>query len=340
MKRILSSVLCLAMAAVLGATVFMTPTYAATKYEVKENSPLKGINVGFYGDSICAASVDKNNTTTAAVRGWAGRVGVTNQMVWQNHGVGGASVSNVRGTNTIMAQLKNVHKTQHEMIILHGGTNDAWDGARVGEMTEGFEPSTSDVYDVTTFAGGLEQIFAYLREKKPDATLGYIINFKFVNANKGVQKQIPNPNGGKPFTVYILNNMEEYVEMTKQICDKWGVEYLDLYSDDELTNKLHPKNDKGQYDTTYVYDFIHPSSAGYDILYPYVEEFLIDLITPDPVVTEPITDPVVTDPVTEPVTEPADTKKDGGCKSTAVSTVAVIAVISLAGATLFAKKKD
>lgn len=333
MKKILGSVLCVAMAIMLGSAAFFIPSYAAD-YKVKEDSPLEGINVGFYGDSICAAKVD-NGTATEYVKGWAGRIGVTNKMIWANHGVGGASVSNIRGTNTIIAQLKNIHKTKEEMVILHGGTNDAWDGAPIGTMTEGFGPS--DSYDVNTFAGGLEQALAYVKEKKPNAIVGYIINFKFVNANKGATTQIPNPNGGKPTTAYLLNNMDEYVEMTKKICDKWGVPYLDLHGDDELTAKLHPKDSKGQYMTTYVHDFIHPSPAGYDIIYPYIEEFMIDLVTPDPVVTDPVTDPV-TEPVTEPVTDPVDTKKDGGCKSTAVGTVALISVITLAGATVFSKK--
>jgi len=336
MKRLFKMALCLTLAAVMATTVFMSASFAA--YPVKENSPLEGINVGFYGDSICAAKID-NGTATEYVKGWAGRIGVTNKMVWANHGVGGASVSNIRGSNTIIAQLRNLHKTKEEMIILHGGTNDAWDGAPIGTMTEGFGPS--DSYDVKTFAGGLEQVLAYVKEKKPDAFVGYVINFKFVNARSGVTTQIPNPNGGKPTSGYLLNNMDEYVEMTKKICDKWGVPYLDLHGDDELTAKLHPKDSKGQYMTTYVHDFIHPSPAGYDIIYPYIEEFMIDLVTedPEPPVTDQVTDPV-DPPVTDPVTDPDEKDTKGGCKSFATGAVSLIAIVSLAGATLFAKKKE
>ena len=337
MKRFFKATLCLALCVLMTTSVLMSASFAA--YPVKENSPLEGINVGFYGDSICAAKVD-NGTATEYVKGWAGRIGVTNKMVWTNHGVGGASVSNIRGTNTIIAQLRNLHKTKEEMILLHGGTNDAWDGAKIGTMTEGFAASDSGAYDVTTFAGGLEQVLAYVKEKKPNAIVGYIINFKFVNANRGATMQKQNPNGGKPFTVYILDNMEEYVEMTKKICDKWGVPYLDLHGDDELTAKLHPKDEKGNYLSTYVHDFIHPSSAGYDILYPYIEDFMIELVSPASEETEPpVTEPVET-PVTDPVTEPVESKKEGGCKSFAPGAVSLVALVSLAGATLVAKKKD
>ena len=224
------------------------------------------------------------------------------------------------------------------MIILHGGTNDAWDNAPVGEMTEGF--GKSDTYNVNTFAGGLEQIFAYIKEHNPDAMIGYVINFKFINANKGATYKYRDENG-KTQTVYRLNYMADYVEMTKKICDKWGVKYVDLYSIDELTEKLHPTS-KGTYSTEFLSDFIHPTSAGYDIIYPYIEAFMIDMVTPDP---EPVPDPdpVVTEPVevpeSTPVTEPVDDKKNGGCKSFTVGAGATVILISLAGATLFTKKK-
>ena len=309
------------------------------KYPVKENSPLKGIKVGFYGDSISAAGVDKG-TAYEYVRGWAGRIGVTNDMKWANHSVSAYSISNCRGEKTIMAQFKSSIKFNYDMIILHGGTNDAWDGAPVGTMTEGF--GASDSYDVSTFAGGLEQIFAYIREKNPDAIVGYVINFKFINANKGKVIKYKD-DAGKTHSVYLLNKMDEYVEMTKKICDKWGVKYVDLFSDDELTAKLHPStttaDGKTVYQNTYLSDYIHPTSAGYDIIYPYIEEFMIDLVTPDP---DPVPDPEVTTDapeVTAPVTQHVNKKENGGCKSFGGTSVALISVIALAGATVISKKK-
>ena len=306
-----------------------------TLYPINQDSPLKGITVGFYGDSISAAGVD-NNTKFQPVKGWAGRIGRTNAMEWYNHSVSAYSVSNCRGAKTIISQLQSTIKRDYDMIILHGGTNDAWDNAPVGKMTEGF--GASNTYDVTTFAGGLEQIFAYIREQNPDAMVGYVINFKFINASKGATVSIPNGDK-KPTMGYRLNNMEDYVEMTKKICDKWGVPYVDLYSIDELTTALHPES-KGTYSNVYLSDFIHPTSAGYDIIYPYIEEFMIDMVTPD---VEPEPDPTVTEPVETPVetpvTDKTNDKKEGGCKSFTVSFGATVAVICLAGATLFTKKR-
>lgn len=342
MKKMFKTTLCLALCAImlLGMSVGTISSYAdKPDFSVKENSPLKGIKVAFYGDSICAANID-SNTEYANVRGWAGRIGVSNGMKWTNFGVSGYSVSTVRGVDrTIMAQLRSSIKQNHEMIILHGGTNDAWDGAPVGTMTEGF--GASDSYDVTTFAGGLEQLFAYIKENNPDATVGYIINFKFTRARKGATGKYTDEDG-KVKSGYLLDHMNDYVRMTKQVCDKWGVRYLDLFSDDELTDKLHPYtvDYAGKtYQTTYLYDFIHPSSEGYNIIYPYIEDFMIKLVTPGAFdTTVPVTEPV-TEPVTTPVTEPAD-KKEGGCKSFAGASVALASVISLAGACVLRKKKS
>lgn len=336
MKKTFKKALCLVLCALmlLGMGIGTFSSYAAIPdFSVKEDSPLKGIKVAFYGDSISAAGVDVGSAYDH-VRGWAGRIGVSNDMRWVNYSVSGYSVSNCR-QGTIMSQLRLSVKLNHDMIILHGGTNDAWDGAPVGTMTEGFGPS--DSYNVSTFAGGLEQLFACIRENNPDAIVGYIINFRFVNAQRGAFGSYTDDDG-KVKTGYLLDHMNDYVNMTKKICDKWGVHYLDLFSDDELTEKLHPKNANGQYLPTYVYDFVHPSSEGYNILYPYIEDFMIKLVTPGAFdTTVPDTDPV-TDPVTTPVTDPAPEKKDG-CKSFTGGSVALVSIISLAGVSVLAKKK-
>ena len=340
MKKFINKAFCITLCAIMLLSVGFSAftVNAAEDFTPNQDSPLKGIKVGFYGDSISAAGCD-NGTQYEKVRGWAGRVGTRNAMSWYNHSISAYSVSNCRGDKTIYAQLNPTLKRNYDMLILHGGTNDAWDNAPVGTMTEGF--GASDTYDVTTFAGGLEQLFAVIREKNPDAIVGYIINFKFINANKGATIKTKDENGVTK-TVFRLNDMGDYVEMTKKICDKWGVPYLDLYSDDELTAKLHPsttsESGKVNHLTTYLSDYIHPTCEGYNIIYPYVEEFLIDLVTPDPVVTEPVETEPVTEPVTTPVTTPVADNK-GGCKSFASASVALVSVVCLAGASVLAKKK-
>lgn len=305
MKNVVFKLLCVVLSLMTTAGVAATVASAAEKMS-KQSNPLYRVRVGFYGDSICAANGENRI-------GWAGRVGNANQMIWQNHAQGGWAISDCRGSRkNLYYQLSSTPCAEYDMVILHGGTNDAWDHAPVGSITKDFLPYNQ--YNPSTFAGGLERAFAYLREQNPNAVVGYIINFKFINAAIGSTTTI---DGNE---AYVLNNMQEYVDMTKKICEKWEIPYLDLYSNNELTAKLHPTNSSGEYLTTYLYDFIHPTSLGYDLLYPYVEQFMIDLITDSKLSEEQTT--VSSDTEAKPDESPAqntvatsESKEKVGCKA-------------------------
>ena len=219
-------------------------------YDVKEDSPLKDKKVGFFGDSVCSAEIERNDPKHSHVRGWAGRIGVTNDMDFVNYGVSGASVSNCRQQNTIINQLKKAKGKKLDFVILHGGVNDAWDAVPVGKAGD---------KSLSKFAGGLEEVLSYAEENFPDAAIGYVLNFKYTKACKGK----------------LLNRMAEYVKVTKELCDSHSIKYLDLYSDDELTETLNSESH------IYLYDTVHPTSAGYDLIYPKIEEFMIGLMQKD-----------------------------------------------------------
>ena len=72
--------------------------------------------------------------------------------------------------------------------------------------------------------------------------------------------------------------MSEYFSVAKAICDKWNIPYMDLYNNAEVTGRLQPT-------TRYALgDYVHPNNRGYDILYPYVEQFVkaLDKMIPLP----------------------------------------------------------
>jgi lysophospholipase L1-like esterase len=214
-------------------------------------------------------------------------------------------------------------KTKYDFVVLEGGVNDAWDKIAVGEVSPGTAEETDiNALDRSTMAGGMEHLLYNAKKLYPEATIIFVFNFKLRAGAPG--------NCGK---------MDDYIAEQKKICDKWGVPYVDLYSMDELTTALHPES-KGTYSNVYLSDFIHPTSAGYDIIYPYIEEFMIDMVTPD---VEPEPDPTVTEPietpVETPVTDKTDDKKEGGCKSFTVSLGATVAVVSLAAVTVLSKKR-
>ncbi len=303
MKMRMLKVLCLVVVFVMMVTSISFTAFAKVdlerKYPLDYTSPLKDLYIGFFGDSICEGMVEMN-TDYAPVRAWAGRIAAVNGCQFDNHGRSGASVSDCRGANTIMTQLENARRAgkKYDMIVLQGGVNDAWDDVEVGEISEGYPATFS--YDPSTFAPALEQILSYVEDYFPDATVCYIINFKFLNASMGIS----------------LMDMDRYVDATIEICEKWGVPYLDLYHNEELVDALHPykkgSNGTKQYQTTYLYDFVHPSTLGFDLIYPYVNEFLIGLIDPDYLEDKNTPDEpdIPDDPVDEPTDHPSNEPTD------------------------------
>ena len=79
-------------------------------------------------------------------------------------------------------------------------------------------------------------------------------------------------------------NRKAYFDRAMEICEKWGIPYLDLYHNEEVVNTLHPyttgPSGVKHYQKTYLYDFVHPSTEGFDVLYPYINDFLIEQVDP------------------------------------------------------------
>ena len=218
-------------------------TVITAVYSDLSASPLWQKTVLFSGDSICMAS-DRI--------GWAGRIGEKYTMEYVNAGVSGASVSTVR-VNRMIDQIKKYSANDYDFVILHGGTNDAWSMAPVGEMTDSYALSQ---FNPDTFAGALEELFYYAKLYYGNAKFGYIINFRFSKDNT---------NG-------YLADMTDYVEMTKQICEKWDIPYLDMYNNEELNAALDIDSLNNFKDT------VHPNSTGYDIITPYIDTWMNDVV--------------------------------------------------------------
>ena len=100
--------------------------------------------------------------------------------------------------------------------------------------------------------------------------------------------------------------MTEYFDMAKQICEKWQIPYIDLYTDEDFNNnQLQYKR------TTNLPDLIHPNSKGFDIIAPVINDWMEtiptyyeDLNKPEEESSEVISEPV-SEPVSDLVSEPA-----------------------------------
>ena len=281
------------------------------------NSVLYGMDVLFVGDSICEAWCERESIYQNYA-GWAGRIALSDGINSYNFSKGGASMSDCRGTNTVQVQLQKACNRQYDLVVLHGGVNDAWDGAPVGEMADGFKMSS---FDRTTLAGGLEFTFAYARKAYPDAKLCFIINFRLPRAQAGVS----------------LRDMSAYFDLAKKICDKWEIPYLDLYNNEEVNSRLMVATG-----TVHLPDHIHPSTSGYNILSPYIAEFLRSLYA-EPVEESSEEPSVPEEPSAAASEEPSvpDPKREGPSAGMIALIVcaAVVLVGAVCGACIFAKKK-
>lgn len=311
----------LALVLLLAAVVPVVMLVADAETDEAAN-PLDGKSVLFVGDSICEASCEWGDPAYGETVGWAGRIIANNNMTGENLGYSGASVSNVRNGNTVLAQLQKRSGVHFDYVIMHGGVNDAWDSAPVGEMTDA--GNFTGPYDLSTFAGGLETMFMYAKKAYKEAEYGYIINFSLPGASYGS-----------------LSDMSGYFDMAKRICEKWNIPYLDLYGDTEFNRTVLKTHT-----STYLPDFIHPNSGGYDLLAPVIEDWMKGLTEAE--ITQESTVP------SEGTEEPLETGSEQGTVSSAdvsenetgipvygyvLLVGCIVAVAAVVGIMLYSKKQ-
>ena len=218
---------------------------------VDPNSPLREKTILFAGDSITEAVCETRIPAQVYIAGWPGRVAAANGMYYMNTGLSGATISDKNGTNTVLNQLQKVADRHFDLVILQGGVNDAWFEAPIGSATPD-DDFNMEHFDRSTFAGGLEYTFAYAKEHFADAKIGFIVNFSMPSSTEGT-----------------TSDMFHQFELAKLISEKWEIPYIDLYNNDELNeNRLRSSTRWA------LGDYVHPNDRGYDILYPYIEQFV------------------------------------------------------------------
>ena len=262
MKRSsMTRVFILLMAALCAALLLGSTAVAAgpgdtttTGASVDTSGVLYGKTALFCGDSICAGST----LEPVEKRAWAGRIGLEYGTISTNAGRAAASVAlstdigkGRSPDNRIITQIEAAKGNPYDYVILHGGINDAMSLIPVGVMTD-----SSDVadFDITTFAGALEELFARAQEYFGDtAQIGYIVNYQTPMSEWGGATQ----------------DWSEYIAVALQICDKWNITYLDLYNDEEFNQDVLKVSTK-----EYLPDYLHPNAAGYDILTPKIGDWM------------------------------------------------------------------
>jgi lysophospholipase L1-like esterase len=259
-------------------------------------NPLYGKTAVFDGDSICAGTVGISSTDPKYGWGWAGRIGTNNRMTWHNFGVAGGTVC-TDTYNYTNAGTTNIDWTQDTYIRIGSSasgtdtmyqavTQDTWDGthnvyyrgdARHWESTDidtiytaypkadyvileaclndGFNgvpkgsvsASYSDSFVTTTWSSAFEYMLKRAIQKFPRAKIGVIFP--------------PRPDGSNAY-------ISELNGLAKQVCEKWGIPYIDLYKASGMCVNVSEQAAIMYYDST------HPSQDGYDFFTPKIEKWM------------------------------------------------------------------
>ena len=289
----------------------IVPSYFGLKkktdyYIIKEEAipylpenPLKDKTAVFDGDSICAGLTVGSSDPTYGY-GWAGRIGTKNNMTWKNYGVSGGTVttdtyswtsvpaaqvdyssgqtyyrrvgSSASGTDTMYVvvpenewdgtsglfvrgsarhwEATNVDTMYAEYpdadyVILESCLNDAFNSVPKGTVVDdNFEPTTT-----TTFASAMEYMINRAITLFPNAKIGVII----------------------PHREYHSTSVEPYNQITRTVCEKWSIPYIDLYKESGIC-----VNNQTQKAVMFA-DNTHLTAAGYDMIASKIEAWMKNL---------------------------------------------------------------
>ena len=199
--------------------------------ENMSSNPLNGKILAVTGDSICMG--------VGYSGGYAGIIGIENDMTVQNIAEGGGSIMYESGSFCISTSIADM-RADADYVIMEGGVNDSGREYPLGQLTEGYAAALN----TSTFAGAVEQMFKSAVARFPSAKLGFIIVHK-------CHERLDS------------NDTNSYYNILVNACKKWGIPYCDLNSlvpplglIDALKNAY---TDEG--------DGYHPNEQGYRIFY-------------------------------------------------------------------------
>lgn len=234
-----------------------------------DGNPLFRKTAVFVGDSIC-----NGGSAGDGLNGWAGRIGRKNQMLWKNFGISGATfTSGLSGSAGVISDqpiADPMYSGTPDYIIIEGGTNDAdligsaldTPPAKFGSFTLG--DYTSD-FDNTTYCGAIEKLFKNACNNAKQAKVGVIIAQKMGQLSANTSDYTAEH-----------NNRRKYFETLIQLCEKWGIPYLNLW-DGSILNPMLPNQYTYQQESSdgkYYTDGQHLTTEGYDYVSPIIENWM------------------------------------------------------------------
>lgn len=173
-----------------------------------------------------------------------------------NAGISDYRVSTYDDKNKWLVSEVNNYKNdiKYDYVILQGGVNDVLYNTPIGSISTS---KNIEDFDINTFCGGLETYVATAINNYPNSKIGYIITYQTSNyVERGIK--------------WTYEDYKKYVDITKEILDKWNIDYLDLFND-KYSEIL-------KVDTNiYLSDNLHLNKDGYELIYPYIYDWMQDL---------------------------------------------------------------
>lgn len=220
--------------------------------EIQVMKELEGKNILSFGDSIMYGSGNYNV-------GIAELLAYRYMMNASDYSYGGATFGYYEGKDQISNQILKAiqNREQPDVILINGGTNDM-KRIKAGSISDEFDYSTCGR---ETFASGMEYALWLLETHFPGVPVIYIRAHDMMCA-------------------YEANELY-YGSMALDICDKWGINVVDIFSDTEFD--AHDDYIKMLYTAPikpYVNgDSVHPNRAGYYKFYfPLIVEKMLSVI--------------------------------------------------------------
>lgn len=149
-----------------------------------------------------------------------------------------------------MEQLMQIDFSKAEILIIEHGTNDYNSGKRLD--------NPKDLYDVTTFGGGLRYSLRLLREKYPDLRI-VLVSPIYCALGTGENNQCYQVSYGEGST------LDAYVELEKQIAKELGVEWIDAYHRSGIWEDNAER---------YLRDGLHPTTEGHVMIGNLIADYL------------------------------------------------------------------
>ena len=214
-----------------------------TKIDV--SNPLSGKKVNWLGDSIMyGGGSDGNN-------GWIGRIADEYGCVFESKAVNGGMIIDPEDPNyaSIALRCTSFSETSPDYVIFDGGTNDGFNSeiSPLGTFDDSRYDQPTD--KTTSFSSAFEYVIWQIITAYPNAKIGYIIPYKQISYNQSLD-------------VYDITG-KTYFDRAVEICEKWGVPYLDLRNKTALNYQVTALQSK-------FTDMVHINSDGYDYSYNIV----------------------------------------------------------------------